>query len=87
MWERNIDKVSIHNSGFRVSEGVHSRAREGGDVRVILGGRNGGRFRKAGANAPGNRFAITREANRRSKRRIVSELLVEVNIHIKYRKG
>ena len=68
-----------------MSEGVDSRAREGVNVRVILGGRNDGRFREAGANAPGGRLAITGGTDRRSKRWIVSELLIKVNILVKCR--
>ena len=54
------------------------------DVRVILRGRNNGGFRQAGANAPGGRLAITGGTDRRSKRRVISELLIEVNVFVKY---
>jgi hypothetical protein len=74
------------NSRFGVSEGVDSRAREGVNVRVILRGRNDGGFRKAGANAPGGRLAITGGTDRSSKRRVINELLIEVNVLVKYRK-
>ena len=87
MREGNIDKVSIENFGFGVSKRIDSCAREGQDVRVILRRRDNRGLRKTGANAPGGGLAISRGTDRGSQRGVIDELLVKVNVLVKYREN
>ena len=86
MREGNIDKVSIENFGFGVFKRIDSCAREGLDVRVILRRRDNRGLRQTGSNAPGGGLAIPRGTDRGSQRRVINELLIEVNVLVKYRK-
>ena len=86
MRNRNIDKVSIEDFGFGMFKKIDSCAREGPDVRVILRRRKNRGFRKTGANASGDGLSIPRGTNRGGERGVINEMLIEVNVLVKYRR-
>ena len=82
MRSRDVDLITIRGFRFGMLERVDSLAWRGLDVRVIGRGGEKGGFKGIGARTPGGRLSIGGGAHRGDKRRVVDEILVEVNILI-----
>ena len=86
MRSRDVDLVGIDNFRSGMFEGIDPCALKRLDVRVVGRGRKSGGFRETGANASGNGLSIPRGTNRGGERGVVNEMLIEVNVLVKYRR-
>ena len=82
MRSRGVDFIAVGDFRFRVFERVDPCALRRLDVRVVGRGRKNGGFQGTGANAPDSGLSVPRGTHRGGERRVVDEILIEVNILI-----
>ena len=87
MRSRDVDLITTRGFRFGMLERVDSLAWKGLDVRVISRGGEKGGFEGIGARTPDGRLSVLGGAHRGDKRRVVDEVLVEVNILIEDGRG
>ena len=84
--DRDVNLIAVGGFRFGELERVDSLARRRLDVRVIVRRGEKGGFERVGARTPGGRLSIVGSAHRGDKRRVVNEILIEVNILIEDRR-
>jgi hypothetical protein len=84
---RDVSLITVGGFRFGMLERVDSLAWKGLDVRVIGRGGEKGGFEGIGARTPDSGLSVLGGAHRGDKRRVVDEVLVEVNILIEDGRG
>ena len=87
MRSRGVDFIAVDDFRFGVFEGVDPCALRRLDVRVVGRGRKDGGFPETGANAPDSGLSVPKGTHRGGERRVVNEILIEVNVLVEDGRG